>query len=33
MLNHMESQRKEFIKKNYIYYRNIMTNKILDSLP
>lgn len=33
MLNHMESQRKEFIKKNYIYYHNIMTNKILDSLP
>lgn len=32
MLNHIESQRKEFIKKNYIYYHNIMTNKILDSL-
>lgn len=32
MLNHIESQRIEFIKKNYIYYQNIITNKILEAL-
>lgn len=32
MLNHMESQRMEFIKKNYIYYQNIITNTTLESL-
>lgn len=32
MLNHIESQRMEFIKKNYIYYQNIITNTTLESL-